>query len=76
LTAAAFTRTHQEISYPAPVLSRRALSNETHTERAAAPDRPSSVSAIIMWFIANGYTMAQIRIMFPGLFFRSPGPES
>ena len=75
-TAAAFARTHQEISHPAPILNRQASTNEARAERGAAPDRPSSASTIILWFLANGYTMAQIRIMFPGLFSRSQGPES
>jgi len=65
-----------EISHPAPVLNRQTSSNEALPGRFAAPDRPSSASTIIMWFLANGYTMAQIRIMFPGLFLRSSGPES
>jgi hypothetical protein len=75
-TGAAFARTHQEISHPAPALNRWAPSNEARLDRVSAPDRPSSTSTIIIWFLANGYTMAQIRIMFPGLFYRSPGPES
>jgi len=36
--------------------------------RVAIPERPSSAGAIIRWFLANGYTMSQIRVMFPGLF--------
>jgi hypothetical protein len=69
-------RVHHEIAHRAPVLIRRASLSAARAEHFAAPDRPSSTSAIIIWFLANGYTMAQIRIMFPGLFYRSPGPES
>jgi hypothetical protein len=32
------------------------------------PDRPQSIGAIISLLLANGYTMAMIRAMFPGLF--------
>jgi hypothetical protein len=73
---ASLARVHHEIAHPAPVLIRRASSSTARAERFAAPDLPSSTSAIIRWFLANGFTMAQIRIMFPGLVFRSPGPES
>jgi len=32
------------------------------------PQRPLVAGAIIRWFLANGFTVAQIRAMFPGLF--------
>lgn len=32
------------------------------------PSRPSTAGELIAWFLANGYTLEQIRVMFPGLF--------
>jgi hypothetical protein len=29
---------------------------------------------MIRWFLANGYSLAQIRLMFPGLFSFEAGP--
>jgi hypothetical protein len=50
-----------------------------HENRAAAsgaPDRPSGSSEIIFLLLANGYSWAQIRAMYPGLFSHLPRPES
>ena len=37
-------------------------------------DPASSAGEIINWFMANGYTIQQIRVMFPGLFADSAPP--
>jgi hypothetical protein len=58
-----------------PVLDRAPPSNELRPARIAAPDQPSGPAEIISRLLANGYTIMQIRAMFPGL-FSSPGPGS
>jgi hypothetical protein len=39
------------------------------------PDAPASIGELIRWLLANGYSMAAIRAMFPGLFPDSPPAE-
>lgn len=34
----------------------------------------SSAGAIIRWYLANGFTIAQIRAMFPAWFLSTPLP--
>jgi hypothetical protein len=65
-------RRHPEITCRMTVLDRTSSSNELRPVRPAAPDRPSGPAEIIARLLANGYTIVQIRAMFPGLF---AGPQ-
>ena len=48
--------------------------NENHAASIGAPERPGSAAEIIMLLLANGYSWAQIRAMYPGLFSQNPHP--
>ena len=68
-----FAHHHHEITRRMPVIDRDTPSNGLRPVRFAAPDQPSGPAEIIARLLANGYTIVQIRAMFPGL-FSSPGP--
>jgi hypothetical protein len=46
----------------------RAGADEHKTPTLTAPQRPSNIWEIIQLLLSNGYTMAMIRTMYPGLF--------
>jgi hypothetical protein len=50
--------------------------NENHAATIGVPERPGSAAEIIMLLLANGYSWAQIRAMYPGLFSHNPHPGS
>jgi len=50
--------------------------NENHVPAIGVPERPSGAAEIIMLLLANGYSWAQIRAMYPGLFSHNPHPGS
>lgn len=47
-----------------------------HTENRASygPDRPTNIGELINSLLRAGYSMKQIRAMYPGLFTWSGGP--
>jgi hypothetical protein len=51
---------------------------KNETSVAGVSHQPSSAGEIINWYRANGYSMREIRAMFPGLFAESPSlqPQS
>ena len=49
---------------------------ENHASVIGAPERPSGVGELINALLHAGYSMKQIRAMYPGLFSPSPDPGS
>ena len=73
IATARFARHHYEITHRALLPERSTSSDEVRPTHIGMPDRPSSAAEIIKRLLANGYTMLQIRTLFPAL-FSSPGP--
>ena len=49
---------------------------ENHASILGAPERPSGIGELINALLRAGYSMKQIRAMYPGLFSPSPDPGS
>jgi hypothetical protein len=49
---------------------------ENHVSILGAPERPSGTGELINALLRAGYSMKQIRAMYPGLFSPSPDPGS
>jgi hypothetical protein len=49
---------------------------ENHASVIGAPERPSGIGELINALLRAGYSMKQIRAMYPGLFSSSPHPGS
>ena len=49
---------------------------ENHASVIGAPERPSGIGELIIALLCAGYSMKQIRAMYPGLFSSSPHPGS
>ena len=49
---------------------------ENHASSLGAPERPSGIGELINSLLRAGYSMKQIRAMYPGLFTASPHPRS
>ena len=53
---------------------RHSQERETNASAIGAPERPSGIGELINSLLRAGYSMTQIRAMYPGLFSTSPGP--
>jgi hypothetical protein len=60
---------------PVPFLRRsKDVDNRLRALSSVHPERPSSTSEIIGWYLRNGFTMEQVRAMFPAFFVGDPEP--
>jgi hypothetical protein len=73
-----YTHPLPELRYPSYFVRRsfHTAKDEPRIPISNAPGRPPDIWEIIQLLIANGYSMGQIRAMFPGLFPNDPVPNA